>query len=521
MKLTQNKVAGKAGECRTNECRTIRFGLLRVARSPHLAFRSKWFVPIALAGAVFAAIPALAQYQPLEGEAPSAAGALTPEMLESLQDAVPITPQLRAGRNALADHSVRSLVINPDVENRTDRLFTHVIKEPGSIANQKESGRCWLFAGLNMLRPDVIAKHKMKDFMLSQAYEQFYEKLEAANRSLELAIALRNEPIHSRRLDTLLRDLITDGGNWNYVHALIRKYGAVPVSVMPDDYAASHSDEMVALMGARLRKATADIRRAARDGAAIAELRQMKVRALQDVYKILLLCLGKPPETFQWRYENKDGKVSPLETYTPRAFCRKFLSDDLNRYVSFVNYPGKPMHARLEWAWERNMADAPNMEGVNIQMSELEAMVLKSILVDRPVWFGANSSAEGDVKKGLWLCDIADTKDLFGIDFSMSKEDTLAFDNGTPDHAMVFTGVDVQKGVPVQWKVENSWGEEKGDKGWFIIDRPWFEKHVFQVVIDRRFVPPALLALSKAKPILLPPWDPFTDWVNGPVSGQP
>ncbi|MDE3066987.1 MAG: hypothetical protein KGJ60_05480 [Verrucomicrobiota bacterium] len=468
-----------------------------------------------LVWAALAATPVLAQHEQAPGERPSGTGALTPLMLRTLKESVPMTPQLQADRNALADHSVRSLAINADLENRTDTFFNHVIQEPGSIANQKQSGRCWLFAGLNVLRPEVIAEHKMKDFMLSQAYEQFYQKLEAANRSLELAISLRQEPIHSRRLDTFLQHLISDGGNWNYVQALIQKYGAVPESVMPDDYAASHSGEMDALMAARLRKAVAEIRRSARNGADAAQLREVKMSALRDVYKILALCLGKPPETFQWRYQRKDGKVSPLKRYTPQSFCRTFLGDDLSRYVSFVNYPGEPMHAHLEWAWERNMADGPNMDAVNLRMKEMAAMVLKSILADQPVWFGANSSAEGDVKKGLWLQDIEDTRDLFGIDFSMSKADTLAYDNGTPNHAMVITGVDVQEGIPVKWKVENSWGKKSGDKGWFTIDSQWFDRHVFQVIVDRRFAPPKLLALIKQKPILLPPWDPFTDWVNG------
>jgi len=462
-----------------------------------------------------AAMPVHAQYKPVQGEGPSAAAALTPQMLRTLEESVPMTPQLRASRNALANHSVHSLAINPDLENRTDTLFTHVITNTGSIANQQNSGRCWLFAGLNLLRPEAIAKHKLKDFRLSQAYEQFYEKLEAANRSLELAITLRQEPIHSRRLDTFLQHLISDGGNWNYVQALLRKYGAAPESVMPDDYAASHSGEMDALMAARLRKAVIEIRRSARDGAEVSEIRELKMGALQDVYKILVLCLGKPPETFQWRYETKDDKVSPLETYTPQSFYRKFLGDDLNRYVSFVNYPGQRMHAHLEWAWERNMADAPNMDAVNIEMKEMVAMVLKSVMADQPVWFGANSSAEGDTSKGLWLQNIEDTEDLFGIDFSLSKSDTLAYDNGAPDHAMLITGVDVQKGHPVKWKVENSWGEKSGDKGWFTIDSQWFDRHVFQVIICRRFVPAKLLALTEQKPILLPPWDPFTDWVSG------
>jgi bleomycin hydrolase len=230
--------------------------------------------------------------------------------------------------------------------------------------------------------------------------------------------------------------------------------------------------------------------------------------ALKDVYKILELCLGKPPESFQWRYETKEGKVTPLMTYTPQSFRRKFLDEDLNRYVSFANYPGQPMHAHLEWAWERNMADQPDFEAVNIPMTEMADMALKSVMADQPVWFAADSSAERDKKKGLWLQDILDESDLFGIDFSMSKADTLAY-------AMVITGVDVEDGKPVKWKVENSWGEDVGDKGWFAIDAGWFDKHIYQVIIDRRFVPPALLALTQQKPVLLPPWDPFSDWEKG------
>jgi bleomycin hydrolase len=462
------------------------------------------------------AVPLQAQYEPLPGEGPSAAAALTPQMLQSLAASVPMTPQLRAVRDALANNSIRSLAVNPDVESGTDELFTKEIAEPGSVADQKQSGRCWLFAGLNALRPGVIAKQKMKDFMLSQAYEQFYEELEAANRSLELAISLRQEPIHSRRMDTFLHNLISDGGNWNYVRALIQKYGAVPESVMPDDYAASHTAEMAALLANRLHKAVMEIRQPSHDGATAGELRGLKMAALQDIYKILELCLGKPPESFEWRYETKDDKVSPLETYTPPSFRQKFLDEDLNRYVSFANYPGQPMHAHLQWAWERNMADQPDFEAVNIEMKEMVDMTLKSVLADQPVWFAADSSAEGDKKKGLWLQDIEDKSDLFGIDFSMSKADTLAYDNGSPDHAMVITGVDVHAGMPVKWKVENSWGKKFGDKGWFIIDHNWFDKHVYQVIIDRRFVPPSLLTLTDQKPVLLPPWDPFTDWLKEP-----
>ncbi|HTV40701.1 MAG TPA: C1 family peptidase [Candidatus Sulfotelmatobacter sp.] len=460
--------------------------------------------------AALAAVPVHAQYEPLPGEGPSDAAALTPQMLQQLEESVPMTPQLRAVRNALAHQSIESLAVNPEVEDRTDKLFTHVIKDTGSIADQGDSGRCWLFAGLNVLRPRIIAKYKMKDFMLSQAYEQFYEALETANSSLELAITLRNEPIHSRRMDTLLQNVMDDSGDWNYVQPLIKKYGVVPESVMPDSYAASHSDEMDKLLAARLRKAVVQIRQASQGGADEAELRQLKLAALQDIYKILEVCLGKPPATFLWRYENSDDDVLPLKSYTPQSFSQEFLGD-LDDYVSFVNYPGQPMHARLQWAWDRNMADQPDLDAVNIETQEMSAMVLKSVLADQPVWFAANSSAEGDKDKGLWVQDVEDTSDLFGINFSMSKADTLAYDDGSADHAMVITGVDVRQGAPVKWKVENSWGTDKGDDGWFIIDSKWFDRHVFEVIIERKFVPADLLALTKQKAILLPPWDPFAD----------
>lgn len=475
-------------------------------------YRSASHLRVCLVLAACAALPAFAGWVPVRGAEASSEQGLTSQMLRSIEAGVPMTPRMRAARNALADHDIRSLIVNQKKVLSTDGLFNHEIDKPGSITNQKSSGRCWLFAGLNILRPKVMNKYNMKDFTLSQAYEQFYQKLEAANRSLELAIALRSEPLHSRRMDTLLKDVISDGGNWNYVQALIEKYGAVPESVMPDDHAASHTREMNALLAARLRKGIVQIRSAAHAGQSVAQLREMKMHVLQDVYKILVICLGPPPSHFAWRYETAKGKVSPLKHYTPRSFYKTFLGNDLNDYVRFVNYPGKPMHARLQWSWERNMADEPDLWAVNVSMKELRSMALESVMANQPVWFGADSGADGARKLGLWFDGITDAKDLFGIDFDMSKKDALAYDEGGPTHAMVFTGVDVENGEPVQWKVENSWGKKYGKKGWFSIGKRWFDKHVYEIVINKRFVPARLLKLSHQKPVVLPPWDPFADW---------
>ncbi|MEJ2368182.1 MAG: C1 family peptidase [Acidobacteriota bacterium] len=348
--------------------------------------------------AALAAVPAAAQYKPVSGEAPAPQKALTPYMLNQLENSVKMTPQLRADRNALAAHSIRSLTVNQALENRTDDLFTHVIKHPGSITNQKDSGRCWLFAGLHLLRPVVMNKYTMKDFTLSLSYEQFYPKLEEAKRSLELAIALRNEPLHSRRMDTFLKYLISDGGDWNYVQALIQKYGAVPRSIMPNDLAASHTGEMNELLSARLRKAVLQIRSEARKGASVKRLRAMKMGTLKDVYKILVLCLGQPPETFQWRYETRDGKVSALKTYTPKSFYTTFIGGDLNDFV-FLQ--------RMYDAGAGDYFDVLAMQGYGLWSGPTDRRMRARVLnFSRPLYLREIMVENGDAHKPIWITEM-------------------------------------------------------------------------------------------------------------------
>ncbi|MEJ2420870.1 MAG: C1 family peptidase [Acidobacteriota bacterium] len=463
----------------------------------------------ALLGA-FTALPALAGTASGPAGTASKEAELTPALIKNIQDTFKMTPQMKAMQNALAQHKIRSLAVNREMVNQTDDLFTHVIKNPGSITNQKSSGRCWLFAGLNIMRPGVIATHKMKGFTLSQAYEQFWDRMEHANLSLQLAMSLRKEPLDSRRNQLLLQNLIGDGGDWTFVTALIDKYGVVPQSLMPDTYSASHTGTMDMLLATRLRQAILKMRAASKKGASMADLQQIKTDTLKSVYKILVLCLGQPPQTFKWRYETKDGKVTPYESYTPKSFYAKFVGMDLKNYVAFVNYPGKPEHARLEWEWYRGMEGAHDVAAVNVSAADLAEMCRKSVMADEAVWFASNASAPGDIKNGLWADGVLDYSAIFGMHFDMNKKDTLETYEGAPNHAMVFTGVDIRDGKPDKWKVENSWGTKPGKSGWFIITQGWFNKHVYEVIINKKYVPKNLLELQHQKPIMLPPWDPFS-----------
>jgi bleomycin hydrolase len=476
------------------------------------------------------ALPLFAQYTPTPGEEPSPKGALTPEMLETLRQSTVITPQLKAVQNALAENEINVLVTDRQKTIADDTLFTKEIKT-GKITNQEQSGRCWLFGGLNALKPDIMKKYGLDNFELSQAYSQFWDKLERANRSLELAIALKNEPSDSRKNMLLLQKPIEDGGDWNFVRFLVNRYGAVPKSVMPDTQQAGHTDQMNKLLSTVMRKGIKSVRGADTPEAVNAA----KMNTLKDVYKVLVLCLGQPPQTFQWRYENKnkdkdadkdkekakssdkvkdkkdESNLTALQTFTPQSFYKEFMGSPLDNYISFVNYPGKPENTVIRFSWNRDSSDGPDMQALNISTAQMQKIALASIMDNQVVWFCCNSSVQRNTKTGLWDMGIQDFSGLFGIDFTMSKEDQLRYYDGAPNHCMVLTGVDVQNGIPVKWKVENSWGDKRGREGWWTITQSWFDANIFEILIDKKYCPPELLKAAEQEPIVMPPWDPFSN----------
>lgn len=456
-----------------------------------------------------AALPSFAQYTPGPGEDPDPSKALTPQALDVLRTSFPHDATTRAAQNAIAENEINALVTDREKSLADDTLFTKVIKT-GKITAQDQSGRCWLFGGLNLLRPAVIKKYNLETFEFSQAYGQFFDKLERANRTLELAIALKDEPLDSRKMAFLLTKPIEDGGDWNYVIFLLERHGAVPKSVMPDTQSAGHTDVMNKLLSARMRKGILALRKAAGSGANPEVLQAEKTAILKDIYRVLALCLGEPPQSFSWRYEDKDKKVSPLKAYTPQTFYKEFVGTSLRDWVPFINYPGKPDHAMLRFAWNRDSADGADMLALNISSAEMKQMAKDSILADEPVWFCCNSSVQRNSKTGLWDMGVQDFNSLFGVDFSISKADQLALLDGAPNHCMVLVGVNVTDGKTDKWKVENSWGDKRGREGWWTLTDSWFDAHVYEVLIHKKFVSPELLNLQNQAPLVMPPWDPFS-----------
>ncbi|YCM42241.1 C1 family peptidase [Verrucomicrobiaceae bacterium 227] len=463
-------------------------------------------------------LPLKAQNQP--------EGALTPALVQSLREGYEMTGGDLARHNAITNNDINGLALNRAIVAGEDGFFSHRVQSKG-ITNQKSSGRCWMFAGLNTMRPRIIHDTRIEDFEFSHAYLQFWDKMEKSNLYLEDIMDLRD----ADRLDRewlLVNEWNTgDGGWWNYVTGLIEKYGVVPSSVMPETQSSENTKTMNVILGRLLRARAVDLMKSHKEGATLEALRTQKEKALEEVYRFLVLNLGEPPAEFEWRYEAspaKDGddkkeekndtatvenkRLSAPQKYTPKSFYDKFVGVDLQQYVCLQHDPSQPMNRHLRFARASNIAGKPDMDFANIEIEAIKSIAVKSILANEPMWFSANVSIDQSTEHGLMEHKLFDYETLFGLDLEISKTDRSIFGVGASNHAMVLMGVDLVEGAPRKWLVENSWGGEKGNKGtWMLYDR-WFDEYVTTVIVNRAHLSEEILAIFEEETESLPAWYP-------------
>jgi bleomycin hydrolase len=434
---------------------------------------------------------------------------IAPEVLKNLERSFTLDAQTRALMNALTANDAKSLALSRDLLTRQDEIFNYKIDAKG-ITNQKSSGRCWLFAGLNIMRPAVIKKHNLSGFQFSESYLFFWDKLEKANMFLEAAIELRDRPLDDRELQVLVKDPIPDGGWWSYVTALIDKYGAVPKDAMPETQSSGSTGQMNAFLARLLRHDAIELRAMAAKGAKLPALRERRDEMLRDVYRLLVLHLGVPPAEFVWRYEDKDNKIFEA-THTPHSFYRDVVGVDLADYVSLFDHAAYPYGKYYRIKYCRNMAGIPDMDFVNVDAKAFKGYALAMLLAGEPVWFAADVGAENYSKGGLMQPGIYDYNALFGVAMEISKADKIRTFESSPNHAMVFVGVDTVGATPRKWRVENSWGADAGKSGYWVMHDEWFDRYVYGVIVQKKHVPDDVLALLSTKPEILPAWDPMRE----------
>jgi len=437
------------------------------------------------------------------------AAGLSETQLNELRASVKMDAATRAAMNAVSNNDLKDLALNRNIVMTNDDLFSFSLPTKG-ITDQEKSGRCWMFAGLNTMRQGVIKKYKLDDFELSQSYLAFYDKLEKANVLLEFIIATHDRDLYDREVDHMLEDPVGDGGYWGYVINIVQKYGVVPKKFMGETHSSSNTGRMDGILTTLLRRDASLLRRMAKENKRLPELRAEKMKMLKDVYRVLVINYGEPPQTFAWRVEDDSThEVSDPVTYTPQQFYHDVIATDLSDYVNLVNYPDHPYGQNYSINLTQSMADRADMAFVNVDMKEMKECALKALLDSNRVWFGSDVGPDVNGKKGIMVKGLYNYEELLGVRLDMPKKDRLDYRQSASNHAMVLVGVDIVNGQHVKWKVENSWGKDSGDGGFFTMADDWFDEYVLNVVVPKKYVTAKVLAIAAQKPTPLPVWDPM------------
>jgi len=436
--------------------------------------------------------------------------AITPDLLDSYRAEFDANPAHRLAMNACSNGDVDQIALNRRALAGLDWHFSHEVAG-GAITNQKRAGFCWMFASLNWLRVDVISKLKVENFEFSQNYLIFWDRLEKANRFLTAMVALRDRPADDRMVDFLLRDPSPDGGEWHMVANLIRKYGLVPKSAMADTFNLSDSTFLNKVCHYKLREAAAIMFELHRSGAAEAEIERAKRKALSEIYRILCILLGEPPERFDFTYRDKEDTFHAHRDLTPHDFYQQFVGANLDDYVWVMSSPlaSTPYHQTFCIEQFQNVVEGDPGVFLNVPMDTLKDLAVSVLKDKQAILFGCDVLQESSRKLGVMDSGVLEYDLLFNTAFTMNRAQRMEFLQARLTHNMVILGVDLVEDRPVKWKIENSWGDEYGHKGIFVMTDAWFEEYVYALVVNRRYLSREQAAMLEQKPTVLPPWHPL------------
>ena len=432
-------------------------------------------------------------------------GGISEDMLGRIRQGYTGTPEQKAVKNALASNSIAALAVNSENLSMIDTHFSHQVKTKG-ITDQKSSGRCWLFTGLNVLRAKMITKYDLPEFEFSQNYNSFYDLLEKSNLFLQAIIDTRNLPMDDRKVDWLMKNPIGDGGQFTGVSNLIMKYGVVPKSAMPETFQSNNTGQMTMILKWKLREFALELREMKS-----AKLAERKEVMLTEIYRILVECLGVPPTEFEWTRYNKEGKVVSVKKYTPKGFYNEFIGEDLeNNYVMIMNDPTREYGKVYEIEYDRHVYDGENWLYINLPIERVKELAIASIKDNTAMYFSCDVGKFSNSKKGTLDINNMDYESLFRTKFPMDKKQRIQTYSSGSSHAMTLIAVDLDEaGKPRKWMVENSWGAASGYKGNLIMTDKWFEEYMFRVVLEKKYVPADVLKMLEQKPVLLPAWGPM------------
>lgn len=439
----------------------------------------------------------------------TAATSLTMGQLAGLHKSFAADPVLKRTQNAIARVSVDEIAVDHQLATALSTTVSHRIDD-WKVTNQKKSGRCWLFAALNLLRAGAKQVLDVKEFEFSQNYAMYFDKLERANYFLASILETAERPEDDRLVSYLLQTVVGDGGQWDMAVNIFTKYGAVPKSAMPETESSSNTGRMNSVLRSLLRRAAQELRMLRQAGDTAGE-EQARGRIITEVHRVLTLHLGTPPTSFEWEYTDDKKAFHREGVMTPQEFLAKYTTITLADYVCLVDDPRAehPKGSTLTVEHLGNVVGAAPVLYLNVDIGLAKRLAKEAILDGQPVWFGCDVGPQMVRKDGIWDARLYDYAGLYGAELATDKESRVRFGESAMTHAMLLTGVDVLDGETRRWRVENSWGEENGDQGFYTMADNWFDEYVFEVVVDKSRLSPELRRALAAEPIVLQAWDPM------------
>ncbi|MCD4680666.1 MAG: C1 family peptidase [Bacteroidales bacterium] len=430
-------------------------------------------------------------------------------MIKQFKEGVKDNAETRALRNAITNNDIKKLALNRLNIDKVNHYFSNKVTTKG-ITNQKSSGRCWLFTGLNTIKPYVLEKYNINEFDFSQNYSFFWDQLEKSNLFLEGIIETRDKDLQDRKVEWLLKNPVGDGGQWTTFTDIIQKYGLIPKTAMPETNNSENTRWMSRLINRKLREDAMMISDMHKDGKDVNAIRTAKVKMLSEIYRMLSLTLGEPPVEFTWQYKDKDGEITKPKTYTPMSFYKEAIGVDLDNYIMFMNDPSREYYKLYEIDLDRSVYDGKNWKYINLPINEIKEFTKLSILDNEAMYFSCDVGKQLNTEEGTLDVNNYDYGDLFGTTFGMDKKQRIqTFESGS-SHGMALIGFNQdESGMTDKWLLENSWGADKGYKGYLTMTDKWFDEYMFRIVIKKEYVAEKILKILEQDPIMLPPWDPM------------
>ena len=413
-------------------------------------------------------------------------------------------------QNVVTQRDVNEVALNRGIVTESVHSFSNLLDD-WSVTNQARSGRCWMFAGLNMFRVESKDVLNVKEFEFSQNYLMFWDKIERANFLLEAIIDTADKPIDDRTVSWLLQRGVEDGGQWDMFVSLVKKHGVVPKSVMPETESSSNSMRMNSMLNYQYRQGAKKIRDLYAQESGVDDMRESKKDTLSAMYQILAIHLGSPPDQFFWQWRDKDGDFQRDGDMTPMEFAEKYIVTPMDDYVCLVHDPRKsnPYGKTFTVQYLGNVVDGPPIKYINVSIDVMKDIACRMIQDGKPVWMGCDTGKQMHRDLGIWDAELFDYPGVYETEFSMDKSERLEYHQTRMTHAMLFTGVDLVDGKPRRWRVENSWNDKVGDKGFCLMNDSWFAEYMFEISAPKSYLPKDILDAWDDEPIILPPWDPM------------